>query len=59
MKSITVKWWRKLMNNNTVVVILIVALIGIGIISYKEDQRCTKNPTPSCHYTLRDKAGPF
>ena len=47
------------MNNNTVVVILIVALIGIGIISYKEDKRCTKNPTPSCHYTLRDKAGPF
>ena len=47
------------MNNNTVVVILVVALIGIGIISYKEDQRCTKNPTPSCHYTLRDKAGPF
>ena len=43
----------------TVVVILIVALIGIGIISYKEDKRCTKKPTKSCHYTLRDKAGPF
>lgn len=47
------------MNNNTVIVVMLVTLMGLGVISYKENKRCTKEPTPSCHYTLRDKAGPF
>lgn len=46
------------MNNFTV--LIIIGIIGIGVISYKEDTRCTKEPTPSCHYTLRmDKPGPL
>ena len=47
------------MNKNHMLVVCIVSLLGFGIIAYKEDTRCTHKSTPSCHYTLRDKVGPF
>lgn len=50
------------MSNTTFTVLALIGILGLGVISYKEDQRCSKGPTPSCHYTLRmmdNKPGPL
>jgi len=47
------------MNDRYIILGLIITLIGLGVIAYKENKRCTAELTPSCHYTLRERTGPL